>query len=39
MLVKAESSISESQAVFQDILSSPGKIFELMRIDFKEIAE
>jgi len=39
MLVKAESSIPESQAVFQDILSSPGKIFELMRIDFREIAE
>jgi putative transposase len=39
MLVKAEASIPESQAIFQDLLNNPGKVFELMRFDFKSLAE
>jgi putative transposase len=39
MLVKAEASIPESQAIFQEVLSNPGKVFEMMRFDFKSIAE
>lgn len=39
MLIKAESSIPETQAMFQEIMDHPGKIFELMRLDFKGIAE
>lgn len=39
MLIKAESTVPETQAMFQEIMDHPGKIFELMRLDFKEIAE
>ena len=39
MLVKAEASIPESQVIFQEVLSNPGKVFEMMRFDFKSIAE
>ena len=39
MLVKAESSIAESQTIFQEIVNKPGKIFEMMRFDFREMAE
>jgi putative transposase len=39
MLIKAESSVPETQAMFQEIIDSPGKIFDLMRLDFKSIAE
>lgn len=39
MLIKAESSVPETQAMFQEIIDHPGKIFEMMRLDFKGIAE
>jgi hypothetical protein len=35
MLVKAEASIPESQAIFQDLLSNPGKIFDLLRFELR----
>lgn len=39
MLIKTESSFPETQAMFNEILENPGRIFELMRLDFKKIAE
>jgi putative transposase len=39
MLIKAETNVPETSAIFKSLLEKPEKIFELMRFDFKAIAE
>ena len=39
MLIKAETNVPETREIFKSILERPEKVFELMRIDFREIAE
>lgn len=39
MLIKAQGNVPETQAIFKSLLEKPEKIFEMLRFDFKEIAE
>ena len=39
MLIKAETNVPETREIFKSILERPEKVFELMRFDFREIAE
>jgi putative transposase len=38
-LVKVESSLQETKELYKQIIADPGKVFEMMRLDIKKIAE
>jgi len=39
MLIKAETRVPETQAIFKSILERPEKVFEMMQFDFRQLAE
>jgi putative transposase len=38
-MIKIENSLVETRKIYKKILSDPGKLFEMMRVDIKELAE
>ena len=39
MLIKAQTNVPETRAIFKSLLEKPEKIFEMMQFDFRQIAE
>jgi putative transposase len=38
-IVKVENSLQETKEIYKEIIANPGKVFEIMRLDIKQIAE
>ena len=38
-MINIENSLVETRDIYKEILSDPGKLFEMMRFDIRELAE